>query len=191
MLQFSPGARVAQWAKPWASAPMAWVRTWLSARGFLYATPQRGDFTCLTIRLSCALKSTSWEYDMHRAYWHWHYCIPVPGARDHSSYKRHETHTLGYAPVSKLLPQHCYWNLKRGFLGFFFISKWKWIFLNRFLYKGEHSILVEFHTPVDAGITELADYGKVDWSIKIFFVFFTFLGSILSENWKNRIFTLL
>ena len=30
------------------------------------------------------------------------------------------------------------------------------------LYKGEHSILVEFYAPVDAGITELTDYGKLN-----------------------------
>ena len=33
-----PGARVTQSVKPWASAPMAWVRTRLSARGFLDAS---------------------------------------------------------------------------------------------------------------------------------------------------------
>ena len=40
---------------------MAWVRTRLSAWGLLDASPQRGGFTCLTTRLSSALKSSRVE----------------------------------------------------------------------------------------------------------------------------------
>ena len=40
---------------------MAWVRTRLSARGLLDASPQRGGFACLTTRLSSTLKSSRVE----------------------------------------------------------------------------------------------------------------------------------
>ena len=49
---------------------MAWVRTRLSAWGLLDASPQRGGFTCLTTRLSSALKSSSPKNDMYPTHWH-------------------------------------------------------------------------------------------------------------------------
>ena len=39
-----------QGLKPSASAQMAWVRSQLSARGLLNASPQRGGSTCLMAR---------------------------------------------------------------------------------------------------------------------------------------------
>ena len=53
-----------------ANAPMAWVRTRLSAWGLLDAPSQRGGFTCLTTRLSSALKSSSPKNDMYPTHWH-------------------------------------------------------------------------------------------------------------------------
>ena len=54
----SVGARAAQWV-------MARVRTRLSARDFLGASPQRCGFPRLRVRLSYALKSSSREYNMY------------------------------------------------------------------------------------------------------------------------------
>ena len=73
------GAWVAQWLKSWASAPRAWVRTLLSARGFLDASPQRGGFTCIRTRLSSALKFSSRGHDMWHTHWHLKNWILGPG----------------------------------------------------------------------------------------------------------------
>ena len=55
------GVRIDQQVKPWASAPMAWVRSQLSARGFLHPSPQLGGFMCLTTWFSSAFKSSRVE----------------------------------------------------------------------------------------------------------------------------------
>ena len=48
-----------------ARAQMAWVRSQLSTRSLLDASPQRSGFTCFMTRLSTTRKSSRREYDLY------------------------------------------------------------------------------------------------------------------------------